>query len=347
MRRVAIVLVVLVLALGGLLAARLRMQERALRGPTGGSGEIEGTEVDLSSRISARVVRLHVKKGAAVKKGDLLVSLDCADARASLSEAQERLTAAEEQARAAEASIGAARATQQVAGAARVASEAQAASLSAQRDATLRQASRLDRLTDDVALSSRDQTRASADGLSHQVEALRAQARASQAQVGAAGATWKASAAQAQAAHASARATAASAARARLLVDECEIAAPRDAWVIELPHEAGELVAPGTTLVRLLDLSEVRATFYLPNAELAAVKLGAPALAVADAYPGEEFPGQVSTVAFKAEFTPRNIQTRSDRDRLVYPVEIVLANPAGKLRAGMPVQVTLPGTERR
>ena len=99
--------------------------------------------------------------------------------------------------------------------------------------------------------------------------------------------------------------------------------------------------------MRLLDLSEVRATFYLPNAELAAVKLGAPALAVADAFPGEEFSGQVSTVAFKAEFTPRNIQTRSDRDRLVYPVEIVLANRAGRLRAGMPVQVTLPGTERR
>jgi multidrug efflux pump subunit AcrA (membrane-fusion protein) len=126
------------------------MQERALRGPTGGAGEIEGTEVSLSSRISARVTRLHVKKGAAVKKGDRLVSLDCADAQASLSEAQERLTAAQEQARAAEASIGAARATQQVAGSARAASEAQAASLSAQRDATLRQASRLDALTEDV-----------------------------------------------------------------------------------------------------------------------------------------------------------------------------------------------------
>ena len=198
-----------------------------------------------------------------------------------------------------------------------------------------------------MALATRDQTRASADGLAHQVEALRAQARASEDQVRAAGSTWKASAAQAQGAHASARAAAASVARVRLLVDECEIAAPRDAWVTELPHEVGELVAPGTTLVRLLDLSEVRATFYLPNAELAAVKLGAPAVAVADAYPGEEFSGQVSTVAFKAEFTPRNIQTRSDRDRLVYPVEIVLANRAGKLRAGMPVQVTLPGTERR
>jgi HlyD family secretion protein len=49
-------------------------------------------------------------------------------------------------------------------------------------------------------------------------------------------------------------------------------------------------------------------------------------------------------VATRAEFTPRNIQTRTDRDRLVYPVEVWIANPEGKLRPGMPVQVTLPGT---
>jgi HlyD family secretion protein len=54
----------------------------------------------------------------------------------------------------------------------------------------------------------------------------------------------------------------------------------------------------------------------------------------------------VRTVSLEAEFTPRNIQTRSDRDRLVYPIEVTVANPGGKLRAGMPVQVTLPGTGR-
>jgi HlyD family secretion protein len=54
----------------------------------------------------------------------------------------------------------------------------------------------------------------------------------------------------------------------------------------------------------------------------------------------------VHSVAARAEFTPRNIQTRTDRDRLVYPVEVRVANPEGKLRPGMPVQVTLPGTGR-
>jgi HlyD family secretion protein len=347
MRKVAIVLVVLVIALGGALAARLRMQNRALNAPTGGTGEIEATEVLLSSRVSARIAKLHVKKGAAVKMGAALVSLDCADARAALAEAEARLSAAELQARAAAASIGAARSGQQVAAAARMVAEAQMASLSSQRDATARQAQRLNQLNNDVALASRDQTQASAEGLGHQVEAMRAQARANRDQMKAAGATWKASEAQAQAAIASARAVAANVERARLIVDECEIMAPRDGFVAELPHEVGELVMPGTTLVDLLDVSEMRATFYVPNAELGTVKLGATALAEADAFPGERFPGRVSTVAFKAEFTPRNIQTRSDRDRLVYPVEVVLANAEGRLRAGMPVRISLPGTERR
>jgi HlyD family secretion protein len=95
-----------------------------------------------------------------------------------------------------------------------------------------------------------------------------------------------------------------------------------------------------------MDLSEVKATFYLPNAELGAVKPGGRATVVADAWPGEAFEGKVRTVALEAEFTPRNIQTRTDRDRLVYPIEVTVVNRDGKLRAGMPVQVTLEGTAR-
>ncbi len=129
--------------------------------------------------------------------------------------------------------------------------------------------------------------------------------------------------------------------RARLLVDECDVRAPRDAEVSKLPHEQGELVQPSTTLVRLVDLSEVTATFYLPNAEIGAVKPGGRAKVVADAWPGEVFEGTVKTVYLEAAFTPRNIQTRTDRDRLVYPIEVAVTNRDGKLRDGMPVQVTL------
>jgi HlyD family secretion protein len=303
MKRVAIIFTVLVLGLGTLLGIRLRSQAQVLRGPTGGSGEIEGTEVDLGSRVGARIERIHVHKGDAVKRGDVLVTFDCADTRAAVAELEARLRAAEAQARAAELSTGAAKGSRQAA--------------------------------------------ASAEALEQQVRAMRAQAAANQDQMVSAGSTWRASSAQAQAAQEQAQAVAANLLRARLLAADCELRAPRDARVAEIPHEEGELLAPGAIVIRLLDLREVRATFYLPNAELASVKTDAPVEVTADAYPGERFSGHVSNVAFKAEFTPRNIQTRSDRDRLVYPIEVVVANRQEKLRAGMPVDIVLPGTGRR
>ena len=143
------------------------------------------------------------------------------------------------------------------------------------------------------------------------------------------------------------KAAEASVARARLLAGECELKAPRDAEVGKLPHEAGELVEPRARCWSAWSTSrEPKATFYLPNAEVGAVKPGAAAVVVADAWPGKTFAGTVRTVSLEAEFTPRNIQTRTDRDRLVYPVEVAVHNPERRLRAGMPVQVTIPGTGR-
>ena len=346
MRRILIVLGVLTVVQGGLIAARLVGQSRALAAPSGGSGEIEGTTVDLSSRVGARIAVQKVREGDRVKAGDLLVQLDCSDPVAQLAEADARLAAARAQAAAAGVQIQASRRTLLAANAAELAAAAQADSLEAQRDWASRQAKRLEALPSDVAASTIDQTRSNATGLGHQVQAARAQATASQAQARAAAAGIDAASAQAQAATAQVRAGEALVARSRILVGECDLRAPRDAEIATLPHEEGELVAAGSVLVRLVDLSEVKATFYLPNAELAAVKPGARAIVVADAWPTERFEGKVRTVALEAEFTPRNIQTRTDRDRLVYPIEVTVQNRDGKLRAGMPVQVTLPGTGR-
>lgn len=342
MRRMAIVFGVLALVLAGLVALRLRAQTAARNALPGGAGEIEGTEVNLSARITARLESMAVRKGQAVKAGDLLVKLDCSDQAAALGEAEARLVAARAQAAAASATVDFSRRGQEAAAASRAAARAQAEALTAQRDAAARRAQRLESLTTDVSLEARDQSRAGADSLARQVEAAEAQALASAEQARAAGNAIRASGAQATAADATVKAVEETAVRARLLAAECDVKAPRDALVDDLPHELGELVTAGQTLVRLVDISEVKALFYLPNAEVAAARPGGRALVVADAWPGETFQGTVATVSAEAEFTPRNIQTRSDRDRLVYPVEVHLSNPAGKLRPGMPVQVTLP-----
>ena len=346
MRRVLIVLAAIVVVLTALITIRLWTQARALAAPAGGSGEVEGTTVDLSSRVGARIVEQRVREGQAVKKGDLLLRLDCSDPAAALAEAEARVAAARAQAAAALAQTTASERSRLAANAAREAATAQAEALEAQRDAAVRQARRLASIPEDVAASNVDQTEASASGLTRQAAAARAQAAATAEQVRAADSGIRAASAQAEAALAQVKAGEALVARARLLVDECDLHAPRDAEVAKLPHEEGELVQPSTTLVRLLDLSEVTATFYLPNAEIGAVKPGQRAFVVADAWPGERFEGKVRTVYLEAEFTPRNIQTRTDRDRLVYPIEVVVANRGGKLRDGMPVQVTLDAGAR-
>lgn len=346
MRRMVVAGLVLVALLAGVLAWRLRVQARESRGPAGGTGEIEGTTVELSSRLQARLTAVPVKKGQLVRKGELVASFDCADADAALAEAEGRAAAAQSQAEVARAQARSSRDSEQAALAAASAAEAQGAALGAQRDAARRQAARLEVLGDDVAFASRDQSRASADGLSAQVESARAQAGSARRQARAAASAATGAGVQVAAAEASLRAARGAAERARLLAAECALRAPLDAVVSELPHEPGELLAPGQMVARLVDLSVVKATFYLPNAELAAARPGGRAWVRADAFPGERFEGTIATVAAEAEFTPRNIQTRSDRDRLVYPVEVRLPNPAGKLRPGMPVEVSLPGTER-
>jgi len=346
MRRVVIAFTALVVLLSGLIALRLWTQARALAAPSGGSGEIEGIVVDLSSRVGARIAEVKVREGEAVKAGQLLLVLDCSDPLAALAEAEARLAVARAQAVTALAQRESASRTRTTASATREAAASQAEALVAQRDAAERQAKRLEALTADVAASAIDQTQATATGLARQADAARSQAAASDSQVRTAEVGIRAAGSQAEAAEAQVKAAEASLARARLLAGECEIRAPRAAEVSKLPHEAGELVSPGGTLARLVDLSEPKATFYLPNAEVGAVKPGARAVVVADAFPGLEFEGTVRTVALEAEFTPRNIQTRTDRDRLVYPVEVTVKNRDGKLRAGMPVQVLLPGTGR-
>ena len=342
MRRIVVLVAAAVLVLVLLLGVRLWMQSARENAAPGGSGEIEGTNVDLSARITARVLELPVKKGSPVEAGAVVARLDCSDQDAALAQAEAVLGAARAQAEAASASTEAARRSREAAEAARAAAQAQAEALVPQRDAALRQAKRVEALPEDVPASSRDQTRAGAEGLSLQVDAALAAARASAEQARAAEVAVRAAAAQANATRANERASHEALRRARLLSDECILRAPRKALLDDLPREVGELVQAGQPVAKLVDLSEVKATFYLPNAEVAAARPGARALVAADAWPGRRFEGVVATVSVKAEFTPRNIQTRSDRDRLVYAVEVRVPNPGGELRPGMPVEVTLP-----
>lgn len=324
-----------------LIGARLVTQQWALLGPPGGSATIEGEQVSVASRASGRLLELLVEEGQTVEKGAVLAKIDCADAEAALAEARARLLAAAAQSRAAFAQAQAAGVQTSSAWVVSKAAEAQADALAAQRDAAARQAERVQKLDEGTTAALLDQSAASADALQHQSAAAIAQAQAARLQVGLAKGQAAAAAEAAQAAADQVQAIEAAVKRAELLAGECVVVAPRSGVVEALPFDVGEIVPPGMTVASIVDLSVVEATFYLPNAELGAVTVGQQATAIADAWPDKTFTGKVVRVSSEAAFTPRNVQTRTDRDRLVYAVTIRIENTDGALRPGMPAQISL------
>jgi HlyD family secretion protein len=97
---------------------------------------------------------------------------------------------------------------------------------------------------------------------------------------------------------------------------------------------AGETTLPGLPVVEILDPSLIYLNIYVPEDELPKISIGQSVKIRIDAFPGETFEGTVSFIASKAEFTPRNIQTKEDRTLLVYRVKIIVDNPEGKVKSG-------------
>jgi HlyD family secretion protein len=307
---------------------------------------VEGVEVDVVARIPARIAAVHVREGDQVEAGALLVELDCSEPQAGLALARAQLQAAEGQLAAAQAGAGAASRNTL---AARITTEA----LKSQVDSAVvgvegarREKARVESMSQAGAVSASklDQIQTQVDNLAFQVTSMESNKKAASARALAAEGQELMARAQIRAAEGQVEMARAGVARAELAVAECRLVAPRAARVQSLNHEAGEAVLPGAQLLTLVDLRVVRATFYLPNAELAAAASGKAVSVRADPYPGQVFHGVIRRVAAKAEFTPRNVQTREERDRLVYAVEIEVPNPEEKLRAGMPVEVTIDGT---
>jgi len=98
---------------------------------------------------------------------------------------------------------------------------------------------------------------------------------------------------------------------------------------------AGETTLPGVPIVEILDPSLIYLNIYIPEDELPKISIEQSVKIRIDAFPGESFKGKVSFIAGKAEFTPRNIQTKEDRTLLVYRVKIIVDNPQGKIKSGI------------
>src|SRR5579859_544427 len=119
-----------------------------------------------------------------------------------------------------------------------------------------------------------------------------------------------------------------------------EITSPIDGTVMERLIEPGELAAPGGPLMTVADLESLTVTVYVPEDRYGEVYLGKTYPVKVDSFPDETFVGKVSHIADQAEFTPRNVQTIDGRKSTVFAIKLDLQPSGGKLKPGMPADVT-------
>ncbi|MBT3338139.1 MAG: HlyD family efflux transporter periplasmic adaptor subunit [Anaerolineae bacterium] len=115
--------------------------------------------------------------------------------------------------------------------------------------------------------------------------------------------------------------------------------APIDGVVLTRSIEVGEVIQAGLAVMNIAPLDELTVTVYIPEDRYGQVNLGDSAILTVDSFPEESFEATVIRIADQAEYTPRNVQTKEERQTTVYAVKLSVCNKDGKLKPGMPTDL--------
>lgn len=124
-------------------------------------------------------------------------------------------------------------------------------------------------------------------------------------------------------------------------LEKMTLRTPRRGVVLERMVNVGEIAAPNFSLFTIADLDQVTLTVYVPENKIGLVKVGQGVEVKVDSFPERTFRGQVVHIASKAEFTPKNVQTKEERVSLVFGVKIEIPNPDHALKPGMPADAQI------
>lgn len=126
-------------------------------------------------------------------------------------------------------------------------------------------------------------------------------------------------------------------------IADCVVLSPVDGVVTRRGVEEGEFVNTGTGVLTITDDDLVKLKIYVAENELGKVKLGQQAELKIDTYEDRRYQGKVTYISPSAEFTPKNVQTKDDRAKLVFEVHIEAPNPKGDLKAGITADAKILG----
>jgi HlyD family secretion protein len=124
----------------------------------------------------------------------------------------------------------------------------------------------------------------------------------------------------------------------------CSVESPISGVVLSRYHEPGEWVNPGTKLLTLANIRDIWAFIYVPQPEVSKLKVGMTLKGYLPELNNREFDGKIIKINDEAEFTPKNVQTRSERERLVFGVKVSFlgSNEQEVLKPGMTIEMKLP-----
>jgi HlyD family secretion protein len=272
------------------------------------NGRIEAAMVDLSPKVAGRVAEVLVKEGDRVKAGDVLIRLDLGET--SLSVARDRSAVAAAEARVRDLEAGTRRSELAAAGA--EVDDRQAALALAEKELQ-RQRFLLERKVGtqrdvDRAATEVERLKAAVSAAGNRLAALREGARRGQIQ-------------QAQDEAARARTVLE---QSQTVVNEGELRAPADAVVVHRFAEPGQLMAPGQPGLTLAFTDRLYVRTFVPEPVLGRVRPGIAAEVTVDAHPDRTFKAKVAEIARDAEFTPKQVETRTERVNLVYAAKVDL-----------------------
>lgn len=125
-------------------------------------------------------------------------------------------------------------------------------------------------------------------------------------------------------------------------LEDADLVAPSDGIILTRARERGAIVQPGETVFTLTLATPVWVRTYVNERDLGLVHPNMPATVTTDSAPDRPYPAKIGFISPTAEFTPKSVETRELRTDLVYRLRVVVDNPDGGLRQGMPVTVGLP-----
>lgn len=279
------------------------------KGFVSGNGRLEATEIDVAAKLAGRVQDILVGEGDFVTAGQILAHMQVQTLEAQRDEAAARLQQSITAVASAEAQVVMRQSDKQ-------AVLALVKQRESESDAARRRLSRSETLTREGAASAQefDDDRARLSSTQAAVAAAKAQVDAAQAAIVAART-------QVVSARSAITAVEATVTRIKADIDDSALTAPRDGRVQYRIAQPGEVLAAGGKVLNLVDLADVYMTFFVPEAVAGQLALGSEVHIVLDAASQYVIPTTVSFVASTAQFTPKTVETASERQKLMFRVK--------------------------